>query len=122
MGHGLALADLFVTDPQRRPTFWLTQFTVAVFAALLLILKKTPLGLRMRAVTQNRRMAAAMAALFAPERAPALLSRVSGPPGEAAREATRLVAAARRERLLAVVKRAVRMLNRKGDVQDLWGD
>jgi AcrR family transcriptional regulator len=30
--------------------------------------------------------------------------------------------AARRERLLAVVKRAVRMLNRKGDVQDLWGD
>ncbi|HEY3950225.1 helix-turn-helix domain-containing protein [Phenylobacterium sp.] len=27
---------------------------------------------------------------------------------------------ARRERLLAVVKRAVRMLNRKGDVQDLW--
>jgi AcrR family transcriptional regulator len=30
--------------------------------------------------------------------------------------------AARRERLLAVVKRAVRMLNRKGDVQDLWED
>jgi AcrR family transcriptional regulator len=29
---------------------------------------------------------------------------------------------ARRERLLAVVKRAVRMLNRKGDVQDLWDD
>ena len=28
--------------------------------------------------------------------------------------------AARRRRLLAVVKRAVRMLNRKGDVQDLW--
>jgi AcrR family transcriptional regulator len=27
---------------------------------------------------------------------------------------------ARRERLLAVVKRAVRVLNRKGDVQDLW--
>jgi len=27
---------------------------------------------------------------------------------------------ARRERLLAVVKRAVRMLNRKGDVADLW--
>ena len=27
---------------------------------------------------------------------------------------------ARRERLLTVVKRAVRMLNRKGDVQDLW--
>lgn len=30
--------------------------------------------------------------------------------------------AARRQRLLAVVKRAVRMLNRKGDVQDLWVD
>jgi AcrR family transcriptional regulator len=29
--------------------------------------------------------------------------------------------AARRERLLAVVKRAVRMLNRKGDVHELWG-
>ena len=28
--------------------------------------------------------------------------------------------ATRRQRLLAVVKRAVRMLNRKGDVQDLW--
>ncbi|HKP79259.1 MAG TPA: TetR/AcrR family transcriptional regulator, partial [Phenylobacterium sp.] len=30
--------------------------------------------------------------------------------------------AARRERLLGVVKRAVRMLNRKGDPQDLWAD
>jgi AcrR family transcriptional regulator len=29
---------------------------------------------------------------------------------------------ARRERLLAVVKRAIRMLNRKGDVHDLWSD
>jgi len=29
---------------------------------------------------------------------------------------------ARRERLLMVVKRAVRMLNRKGDLQDLWPD
>jgi AcrR family transcriptional regulator len=29
---------------------------------------------------------------------------------------------ARRRRLLAVVKRAVRMLNRKGDIQDLWPD
>jgi AcrR family transcriptional regulator len=31
-------------------------------------------------------------------------------------------AAERRERLIAVLKRAVRMLNRKGDVQDLWGE
>lgn len=29
---------------------------------------------------------------------------------------------ARRDRLLQVVKRAVRMLNRKGDLHDLWGD
>jgi AcrR family transcriptional regulator len=29
---------------------------------------------------------------------------------------------ARQQRLLAVVKRAVRLLNRKGDVQDLWDD
>lgn len=29
---------------------------------------------------------------------------------------------ARQERLLQVVKRAIRMLNRKGDVQDLWPD
>lgn len=28
----------------------------------------------------------------------------------------------RRERLIAVVKRAVRMLNRKGDIQGLWSD
>lgn len=30
--------------------------------------------------------------------------------------------AARRERLMTVIKRAVRMLNRKGDLQDLWTD
>jgi AcrR family transcriptional regulator len=29
---------------------------------------------------------------------------------------------ARRDRLLAIVKRAVRMLNRKGDIQDLWAE
>jgi AcrR family transcriptional regulator len=29
---------------------------------------------------------------------------------------------ARQQRLLAIVKRAVRMLNRKGDVQDLWDE
>ncbi len=28
------LADLFVTDPARRPTFWMTQVAVGVFAAL----------------------------------------------------------------------------------------
>ncbi len=35
-------------------------FAVMVFAALMAVLRYTPLGLRMRAVTQNRRMAAAM--------------------------------------------------------------
>ncbi len=39
---------------------WIVVFTLVVFAALLLILKATPLGLQMRAVTQNRRMASAM--------------------------------------------------------------
>jgi len=39
---------------------WILIFTLVVFAALLLVLKATPLGLQMRAVTQNRRMAASM--------------------------------------------------------------
>jgi urea transport system permease protein len=39
---------------------WIIVFTLVVFASLLLILKRTPLGLRMRAVTQNRRMAQSM--------------------------------------------------------------
>jgi urea transport system permease protein len=39
---------------------WIVVFTLVVFCLLLLILKATPLGLQMRAVTQNRRMASAM--------------------------------------------------------------
>ena len=39
---------------------WIIVFTLAVFAGLLFLLKATPLGLRMRAVTQNRRMASSM--------------------------------------------------------------
>ena len=39
---------------------WIIVFTLAVFFALQLVLKKTRLGLEMRAVTQNRRMAASM--------------------------------------------------------------
>ena len=39
---------------------WIIVFTLLVFAALQLVLRATPFGLRMRAVTQNRRMAAAM--------------------------------------------------------------
>ncbi|MEL6478216.1 MAG: urea ABC transporter permease subunit UrtB [Pseudomonadota bacterium] len=39
---------------------WILVFALAVFALLLLIMKRTPMGLQMRAVTQNRRMAEAM--------------------------------------------------------------
>jgi urea transport system permease protein len=39
---------------------WIVIFALVVFAALILILRKTPLGLHMRAVTQNRPMASAM--------------------------------------------------------------
>ncbi|PIW25924.1 MAG: urea ABC transporter permease subunit UrtB [Rhodospirillales bacterium CG15_BIG_FIL_POST_REV_8_21_14_020_66_15] len=39
---------------------WIIVFALAVLFALMAVLKKTPLGLQMRAVTQNRRMAGAM--------------------------------------------------------------
>jgi urea transport system permease protein len=39
---------------------WIVVFTLAVFALLLAMLRFTSLGLEMRAVTQNRRMAASM--------------------------------------------------------------
>ena len=39
---------------------WIIVFTLVLFAALLAMLKLTPLGLQMRAVTQNRRMAGSM--------------------------------------------------------------
>lgn len=39
---------------------WIIVFTLVVFFALLMLLRFTALGLQMRAVTQNRRMAAAM--------------------------------------------------------------
>jgi urea transport system permease protein len=39
---------------------WIIVFSLSVFAILQLVLKKTMLGLRMRAVTQNRRMASSM--------------------------------------------------------------
>ena len=34
MSCAVVLTDLFVSDPERRPTFWLTQFSVAIFAWL----------------------------------------------------------------------------------------
>ena len=39
---------------------WIIAFALAVFAALQLVLRSTSFGLKMRAVTQNRRMASAM--------------------------------------------------------------
>jgi urea transport system permease protein len=39
---------------------WIVVFSLVVFALLLLVLNRTPLGLQMRAVTQNRRMASSM--------------------------------------------------------------
>jgi urea transport system permease protein len=39
---------------------WIIVFALAVFVGLTAVLRLTPLGLRMRAVTQNRRMAASM--------------------------------------------------------------
>ncbi len=39
---------------------WIVVFTLAVFAVLLFVMKRTHWGLHMRAVTQNRRMAASM--------------------------------------------------------------
>jgi urea transport system permease protein len=40
--------------------FWIIVFSLTVFAALLLVMRGTSLGLTMRAVIQNRRMAASM--------------------------------------------------------------
>jgi urea transport system permease protein len=40
--------------------FWIVIFAITVFLALLAVLNRTPLGLQMRAVTSNRRMASAM--------------------------------------------------------------
>jgi urea transport system permease protein len=39
---------------------WIVVFTLLAFALLQLVIRATPLGLQMRAVTQNRRMASAM--------------------------------------------------------------
>jgi urea transport system permease protein len=39
---------------------WIIVFALSVFVALILVLTRTPAGLQMRAVTQNRSMASAM--------------------------------------------------------------
>jgi hypothetical protein len=55
-------------------------------------------------VTPAARRLCALAALFAPERARGLVGRLARGGQEAAREADRLVASARRERLLALAE------------------
>jgi urea transport system permease protein len=56
MSGSFNLGELVITWNR----LWIVVFALAVFAALLVILNRTPLGLQMRAVTQNRRMASAM--------------------------------------------------------------
>jgi urea transport system permease protein len=56
MSGAFMLGELTITN--NRLTIIL--FAAAVLACLMLVLKKTPMGLQMRAVTQNRRMAGSM--------------------------------------------------------------
>jgi urea transport system permease protein len=56
MSGSFDLGNLTVTYNR----LWIIVFALAVFAALILVLRYTPFGLQMRAVTQNREMASAM--------------------------------------------------------------
>ncbi len=56
MSGSFNLGELVITWNR----LWIVVFALAVFAILLLVLNRTALGLQMRAVTQNRRMASAM--------------------------------------------------------------
>jgi urea transport system permease protein len=56
MSGSFSLGELVITWNR----LWIVVFAVAVLCALFAILNRTPLGLQMRAVTQNRRMASAM--------------------------------------------------------------
>ncbi len=56
MSGSLEVAGLSMTQGR----LWIIAFSVAVFFALQGLLRLTPFGLRIRAVTQNRRMASAM--------------------------------------------------------------
>ncbi len=56
MAGSFKLGGLEITSGR----MWIVVFTIAVFLALQAVLKATPFGLKMRAVTQNRRMASAM--------------------------------------------------------------
>ena len=56
MAGSFDLGGLAITSGR----LWIIVFALLVFATLQLVLRATPFGLRMRAVTQNRRMASAM--------------------------------------------------------------
>ena len=56
MSGALHLGGLEITTNR----MWIIALAIVVFVALQLVLRATPFGLQMRAVTQNRRMAAAM--------------------------------------------------------------
>ena len=56
MSGSFEVGDIAITSGR----MWIIFFSLAVFALLQLLLRATPFGLRMRAVTQNRRMASAM--------------------------------------------------------------
>jgi urea transport system permease protein len=56
MSGAFELGQITITNNR----LWIVVFTLVVFAALLMMLRYTSLGLEMRAVTQNRRMAASM--------------------------------------------------------------
>jgi urea transport system permease protein len=56
MSGAFQLGQLTITYSR----LWIVVFALLVFAGLILLLRRTPLGLQMRAVTQNRRMAGSM--------------------------------------------------------------
>jgi urea transport system permease protein len=56
MSGGVEVGGLSITTGR----LWIIVLAIIVFVALQLVLRLTPFGLRMRAVTQNRRMASAM--------------------------------------------------------------
>jgi urea transport system permease protein len=56
MSGGFEIGQLAITWNR----LWIVAFSLGVFAILLYVMKRTPWGLQMRAVTQNRRMASSM--------------------------------------------------------------
>jgi urea transport system permease protein len=56
MSGSIELGGLSITSGR----LWIIGLAIVVFMALQFVLRATPFGLRMRAVTQNRRMASAM--------------------------------------------------------------